>query len=443
MAVTKHFDILKDGVEIWNEWRERERHVRPDLSGLDISGVRLKRANLRAADLRWSDLHRADLNEANLSGADLHTADLHEANLKEANLDRANLSNAKLHSTEFYRASLIEANLDRAYLIKANLRRAKLRMANLRRSNLYRADLSKADLSGAFLYRADLSRTEFSDANLSDAKLREAKLFFTNLSRAELKGADLTAIGINFAILGDVDLSGVKGLETIFHNCPSVIGIDTLNNSKGQIPEAFLRGCGLKDWEIEQAKLCQPELTPNQINDIVYKIYDLRAEGLMNFYSCFISYCHTNKSFSHRLHDQLQDCGIRCWLDEHQLLPGDDMHDMIDRGIRLWDKVLLCCSEDSLSSWWVDKELDRAIQKEERLWKERGCKVLSLIPLDLDGYLFKGWEGGKKAMITSRLAADFKGWESDNDKFEKGFAQVVKALRADEGAREKPPVSKL
>ena len=41
----------------------------------------------------------------------------------------------------------------------------------------------------------------------------------------------------------------------------------------------------------------------------------------------------------------LQSGGIRCWLDERQLLPGDDIYDMVDRGIRLWDKVLLCCSE--------------------------------------------------------------------------------------------------
>jgi hypothetical protein len=36
--------------------------------------------------------------------------------------------------------------------------------------------------------------------------------------------------------------------------------------------------------------------------------------------------------------------GIRCWLDERQLLRGDNMHEGVDRGSRLWDKVLLCAS---------------------------------------------------------------------------------------------------
>jgi hypothetical protein len=57
------------------------------------------------------------------------------------------------------------------------------------------------------------------------------------------------------------------------------------------------------------------------------------------FYSCFISYSHEDKAFARLLHDRLQGQGIRCWLDEHQLLPGDDLHEGIDRGIRLWDII--------------------------------------------------------------------------------------------------------
>ena len=108
-------------------------------------------------------------------------------------------------------------------------------------------------------------------------------------------------------------------------------------------------------------------------------------------YSVFISYSRADKSFARRLHNDLQAAGIRVWLDEHEILPGDKFKAKIDEGIRIWDKVILCCSEASLKSWWVDKEIERALQKEQRLAKEAD-DVLALIPVSLDSAVF-GWDG--------------------------------------------------
>lgn len=161
------------------------------------------------------------------------------------------------------------------------------------------------------------------------------------------------------------------------------------------------------------------------------------------YYSCFISYSHSDEQFAVRLYTELEQHGVKCWLDKKEILPGDDIYDEIDRGIRLWDKVLVCCSESSLKlSGWVDREIDKALQKEERLLRERKVKILSLIPLDLDGYLFN-WDSGKASILQSRLVADFTLWESDQSKFEEQLDRLVNALRADSGGRQPPPKSRL
>lgn len=46
------------------------------------------------------------------------------------------------------------------------------------------------------------------------------------------------------------------------------------------------------------------------------------------------------------------------------LTQGDSIVKEIDFGIRTYDKMILVCSEASLSSWWVEDELNRILAKE-------------------------------------------------------------------------------
>jgi TIR domain-containing protein/pentapeptide repeat protein len=387
MANPEHLTILKQGVNVWNTWRQEFPAVRPALSKVDLSEADLRGADFSRADLSGADLSRADLTNAHLIGADLSDSHLRGAHLNGAHLNGAAFINADLRV-----ADLSGALLNWALLIGADLKGA----------ILTGADLTGADLTGANLNRTTLHYTSFSSARAGQADFTEALVWET--------------------MFADMNLSEAKGLETIRHLGPSTIGIDTIFQSQGNIPEVFLRGAGV------------PEILITYLPSLLSKP--------IQFYSCFISYSHEDKVFARRLHDTLQGRGIRCWLDEYQLLPGDDIYEQVDRGIRLWDKVLLCCSESSLKSWWVENEIDIAFGKEQELMKERGKGVLALIPLNLDGYLFK-WENGRVQQVKKRLAPDFTGWEKNNSIFEKQVERVVKALMADDAGRELPPPSRL
>ena len=56
MANPEHLDILKQGVTVWNVWREENLDVRPDLSRAKLSGAQLQQANLTEANLTGANL---------------------------------------------------------------------------------------------------------------------------------------------------------------------------------------------------------------------------------------------------------------------------------------------------------------------------------------------------------------------------------------------------
>jgi len=405
MANPEHVKILEQGVGAWNRWRKEYPGTKPDLSDVKLSGVQFS-PNLNLA-------------ETDLSGADLSDAVLVMVDLAGAKLSRTDLSRADLSTASFTGAILSEALLFGAKLTDSDLSGANLSKAILSRANLTGANLAKATLLGANLFEANLW-----EANLEQVNLTGSNLSWTNLTEANLSGANFHQSQLSYTAFVNVDLRDVQGLETVKHVGPSYIAISTIFNCGGDIPTVFLRGCGIPETFIKHL----PLLLSHPIQ------YSL----------CFISYSYADKAFALKLHDNLQARGIRCWLDEHHSRPRNDIVQRLDRGINKWDRVLLCCSKDSLTSWWIDKEIVRALGKERKLMKQSNKKAMALMPLNLDGYLLSDeYQGEMKQQLESRLAPDFTGWETDNAKFEEQFERVVKALRTDEAAREIPPECKL
>ena len=219
-----------------------------------------------------------------------------------------------------------------------------------------------------------------------------------DLSRANLVGADLLKAFCIDTLLANVGLSETKGLEAVKHSAPPAIGIDTLYESKGNILEAFLKGCGVPDQMIEYSR----SLTANPIE----------------YYSCLISYSHKDEDFAKRLWEALQANNARCWYAPHDMKIGDRIRPTIDDSIRIHDKLLLILSEHSVQSDWVEHALD--------IEKERKKNVL--FPVRVDEAVMEsktGWAGNVR---RQRHIGDFTRWK-DHDAYLKALERLLRDLK--------------
>ena len=315
------------------------------------------------------DLGGADLMEAHLRWADFTSANLGGTDFSAADLRWADVTVADLRGAGFHGADLSEADFREADLRGANLVGAHLRWTHLRRADLRGADLSRADLTGAGTYKSD-----FTDAC------------------------------VNGTVFGDNDLSTVKGLGTLQHKGPSTIGIDTIYKSKGNIPEVFLRGAGV------------PEDFVTYMRSLVGKAIE--------FYSCFISYSSKDDGFAQRLHADLQQKNVRCWFAPADLKIGDKFRMRIDESIRIYDKVMVILSENSIRSSWVEEEVEAALEKERKQNK------LVLFPIRLDNAVMETDQAWAASLRRTRHIGDFRAWK-DHDQYQKSFERLLRDLKAE------------
>jgi uncharacterized protein YjbI with pentapeptide repeats len=321
------------------------------------------------------DLSKADLITTDLSDAYLSRLNLTGANFSRLNLTGANFSRAELFDVDFSEADLSGVNFSETELYDVNFSRANLFIANLVGAIFSRANLIGANFNGAILFSTIFLHSSLSEASFLSAKLRNT-------------------------IFTETDLSKTEQLEScqFFGEC--YIDYHTLKKSCN-LPVNFLRGCGLSDTFIDHI--------PALFNKAI------------QFYSCFISYSSKDEEIAKKIHADLQDKGIRCWFAPEDLKIGDKFRSTIHEAIKVYDKLLLIISENSINSHWVEDEVERAFEK------ERKQNRTVLFPVTVDQNIFNidaGWANS----INKRHIGDFIYWKN-HDSYKKAFDRLVRDLK--------------
>lgn len=335
MADEEHLAILKQGVEVWNEWRRKNPGIQPDLRELNLSriflfGINFSKANLmgssfRKADLRsqhdsWSgtivfdncekhplmgvNLHNinlkgcdlrganfeetvlvdlilkganfsnVDFRESNFSGIDLSAQNLifSKSNFSEAILNEVNLSGLDFSGAKFIEAAINEAILVGTNFAGADFSKAALMSTNLTDANLERAKLTEATLLSANLSKANLRKANLSSAMLSGADLFKTKLVAANLSRAKIDEAILCEAELIHANLSQADLNGA---DLRYANFSEAI-LEDVNLTDAKTRAAQFVGAKVTGVCLEAQNLCETVLDKINCEYVYLKYPDQR-----------------------------------------------------------------------------------------------------------------------------------------------------------------------
>ena len=247
-----------------------------------------------------------------------------------------------------------------------------------------------------------------------------------------LNGADLSGANVGNTNFPDTDLTHVRGLDSVTHERRSSIGVDcmarTLRSSGGKfLPEhlQFFGDAGV----------------PLTLLDYLPTI--LQADPLQ-FYSCFIGHSSNDERFADQLKNDLNEWGIKTWKRNLDALPARDRRDHIDRTITTYDKMILVCSVNSLTSRLVDWEIEKALKKEDQLSAAKVARAKEayaageeppfvdtnvLVPIRMDDFVFE-WDSPFAAQVKRLYIPDFTEGAEGDEKHQRELRKLREALNS-------------
>jgi uncharacterized protein YjbI with pentapeptide repeats len=397
MANKMHLGILKQGVEIWNLWREGNPSIVPDLHNADLRDLDIRGIDLRGAYLEAVSLYRTRLDHANLSNA----------NMKNASIERVNMRFCDMSGTNLSEAFIVDTILDECIMNKTNAPQLHFGGINARKTSIFDSSFYgcfwlDADFRNSTICNTDLTDINFLQSNLTDADLTDSDIKYSTFTNTIIKGTIFNRTHIGWTNFCNMDLSNAKNFSKAIYDGPSSIGIDTITNSHGNIPKTFLRGAGL---------------SPEAI-DIVHSL----GKNKSNFYSAFISHSALDKQFASKLYKDLQRQGISCWFAPEDFKIGDKIRPTLYKSIHEQDKVIIVLSSNSIHSAWVEEEITAALEK------ERSTNNTVLLPIMLDEDVMLTDQAWAANIRSSRHIGDFTKWKN-TAVYKKALAVLIDALK--------------
>ncbi|ENM3756970.1 toll/interleukin-1 receptor domain-containing protein [Vibrio cholerae] len=339
------------------------------------------------------DLSNFDFSNLNLCGADLHGS----------NLTGCNFCNAILHKAELNHCDFTDANLPDVDFSESNLSCAIFNESRVTRCNFT---------------EAKLDRCRFSESELESSIFKDTWLLDSKFLSCDLTGVTFEACSFDYSEVSDCSFYDTKLLD---------IDLEPFcSNNQNKVSSSYV------DWKSVARSLSQPKLSDFLISTgmpelislyLIDSVKTLDPEMLFKLMQkVFISYGGPDADFARMLKSDLNRNGVQTWFFEDDAEFGQKLHQMMRQNIGKYDRVLLICSEQSLSRNGVLNEIEQALAKEAR---EGGSS--RILPLATDSFVFseqfKATEVGQE--LNDRVIGDF----SNPENYERNLVRLLSTLR--------------
>lgn len=145
----------------------------------------------------------------------------------------------------------------------------------------------------------------------------------------------------------------------------------------------------------------------------------------LRFESCYLSYSVRDEKLGERIAADLSDAGVPCWEWKLSLRPGADIWDSVTEAIHNQNRFILFASENALTSPFVIREIRRALDREDELYRATKREQQFIVPVNLDDFVFD-WEHSLRADLTRRVMINERQWQEDS-----GYIRIREKLLFD------------
>lgn len=147
------------------------------------------------------------------------------------------------------------------------------------------------------------------------------------------------------------------------------------------------------------------------------------AASTHGYHSAFISYGRPDAAFATTLYDFLCVHGVKAFFFPETAPAGKPIHDVLFDGVMAFDRLLVVCSQQSLSRVGVRTELEHAFAK-----AAEHARFGDIIPLHLDDHVETAQDPVCRR-LRNVVAIDFRGAMAEPARFEKAAHRLRNNLQ--------------